>query len=341
MCACSISRIKMRSATIFIGFILCTFIQLLPRRINSQYVNIVSDDMQQNNGWTASSPNDVDYSYSSNNCPQQFSSLCIKIANSDTLTPYIVQSFDITEYYDIRVRFDLSTMDLETGDLCEVYYAYDSIDNKQFLNSYTGGNNQGTDYYDQSFELPLSESSDIVWIWFQVLSIPGGDTMGYDKCYISKFYLDGVAGSTAPTKSSNPTTSPTKQPSLSPTMYPTKHPTSNPTSSPTIFPSNLPTVTPSRAPTPRPTGPSLLSCGQQATGDYNDQILQFDVRLPYAADLTFDASSSSFTIQSLTAVFGVTPIGADADYDGILTISNALAAHYIFALRASNGVYGT
>eukprot|EP01083_Nonionella_stella_P224553 799212_1 len=88
------------------------------------------------------------------------------------------------------------------------------------------------------------------------------------------------------------TGSTTKSPSQSPTMHPTKRPTRNPTSSPTFLPSDIPTVTPSRAPTPRPTGPSLLSCGQQAIGDYNDEALQFFVRLPYTGDLTFDASSS-------------------------------------------------
>eukprot|EP01083_Nonionella_stella_P305170 1063670_1 len=97
----------------------------------------------------------------------------------------------------------------------------------------------------------------------------------------------------------------------------------------------------SRSPTPKPTVPSALTCGQQAIGDYNNQILEFYVRLPSAGDLIFDASSSSFAIQSLTAVFGVTTIGTDSDSDGILTIPDAIAADYYFSLRAPNGVYGT
>eukprot|EP01083_Nonionella_stella_P068137 180704_1 len=154
----------------------------------------------------------------------------------------------------------------------------------------------------------------------------------------ASFISTGPTGSPTRYPSNNPTT---KQPSQSPTMHPTKHPTSNPTSSPTVFPSNVPTVTPSRAPTPKPTDPSLLTCGQQAIGDYNDQILEFHVRLPYAGDLTFDASSSNIEIQSLTAVFGMTPVGSDTDNDGILTLPDAIAADYLFALRAPNGVYGT
>eukprot|EP01083_Nonionella_stella_P317423 1155679_1 len=169
--------------------LLCAFIQLFPR-INSQYTNILFDDMQQNNGWTASSSNDAFFSYSSSNCPQQTLSLCTKIANVDSTRPYIEQSFNISEYSAIRVRFHLSTHDLETGDLCEIYYAYDSISNKQLLQSYTGGNNQGIAYPDQSLDLPLSESSTIVWIWFQGKA---NRASGSDRCYVNMFYLDGEA----------------------------------------------------------------------------------------------------------------------------------------------------
>eukprot|EP01083_Nonionella_stella_P158973 518025_1 len=130
----------------------------------------------------------------------------------------------------------------------------------------------------------------------------------------------------------NNPTAPTKYPSAAPiTASPTPHPTASPvTTAPTEHPSASPSTTsptehPSAAPTTRPTVPPLLTCGQQASGDYNDQIVEFDVRLPYNGDLTFDASSSAIAIQSLTAVFGVTPIGSDTNYDGILTISDAIA----------------
>eukprot|EP01083_Nonionella_stella_P308508 1088686_1 len=113
-----------------------------------------------------------------------------------------------------------------------------------------------------------------------------------------------------------PSLTPTKTPSNNPSLSPSKDPSRSPTKTPSNNPSLSPSKDPSRSPTPKPTVPSLLNCGQQVIGDYNDQILEFNVRVPYAGDLVFDASSSSIAIQSLTAVFGVTPIGADTDNDG-------------------------
>eukprot|EP01083_Nonionella_stella_P139193 424101_1 len=158
-----------------------------------------------------------------------------------------------------------------------------------------------------------------------------------DATYVNPY--DGLVSCT------NPTPNPTKQPTTPvPTPNPTRRPTPNPTRKPTLNPTRKPTpnptLTPSRTPTPRPTDPALLSCGQQAIGDYNDQILQFYVRLPYAGDLTFDASSSNFAIQSLSAVFGSTPVGADTDHDGILTLYDAMPSDYSFALRGPIGDYG-
>eukprot|EP01083_Nonionella_stella_P169308 573831_1 len=302
------------STFIFIAFLLCIYAP----RINSQYSVIWSDTMQQNNGWTTPSPGDVSFAYSSSGCPNPLPR-CTKITNEDTGSGSIEKSFDISEYSDIRMRLHITTRDLETSDRCQIYYAYDSKSNKQLFQEYTGVNDEYVYYYDQIYEFPLSASSTIIWIWIQVKA---DDRSANDNCYVNTFYLDGIPGGVSP----NPTITPTEQPSQSPTMRPTKRPTRNPTSSPTLPPSNIPTLTPSRTPTPRPTDPSLLSCGQQAIGDYNDQTLEFYVRLSYAGDLTFDASSSNIVIQSLSAVFGSTPIGADTDHDGILTLYDAIPA---------------
>eukprot|EP01083_Nonionella_stella_P290423 988189_1 len=135
-----------------------------------------------------------------------------------------------------------------------------------------------------------------------------------------------------------PTTLP---PSNKQTPSPTNNPTHGPTPFPTMPPTRIPSNFPSNHPTPRPTVPSVLTCGQQFSGDYNDESIAFGVHLPYNGYLTFDASLSTFAIQSLTAVFGQTPIAFDMDYDGILSISHAIAADYTFTIKAANGIYGT
>eukprot|EP01083_Nonionella_stella_P182428 656475_1 len=139
---------------------------------------------------------------------------------------------------------------------------------------------------------------------------------------------------------------PTKQPTPKPTPPPTSNPSPQPTPdvvtyTPTDKPyTTEPTQHPTIFPTAKPTSPSLLRCGEQLRGDYNDQAITFEVRLPYAGDLIFDASSSTFAIQSLTVVFGITPVASDMDSDGILTLFNAISADYTFAIKAPDGVYG-
>eukprot|EP01083_Nonionella_stella_P271886 921765_1 len=89
----------------------------------------------------------------------------------------------------------------------------------------------------------------------------------------------------------------------------------------------------------KPTLPSLLECGDALSGDYNDAPLSFEVLLRYDGNLTFNASLSEFPIQSLFAAREDARY-IDDDYDGTLTISNAMASRYTFTIKASHGVYG-
>eukprot|EP01083_Nonionella_stella_P186440 682449_1 len=165
------------------------------------------------------------------------------------------------------------------------------------------------------------------------------DAPPYPSAWTSPIIVDGILYVFGGDRSGN--SHPGMYYYILPTDNQSNDPTKNPLQMQIDNPTQNPSKVPSRSPTPKPTVPSLLTCGQQAVGDYNNQILEFYVVLPSAGDLIFNASSSSFAIQSLTAVFGATTIGEDTDHDGILTLPDAIAADYYFSLRAPNGVYGT
>jgi len=144
----------------------------------------------------------------------------------------------------------------------------------------------------------------------------GGDgaTSGNFEIFIS-------CTSDAPTRSptDEPTTSPTDEPTGSPTKSPTNtaepttpspttpYPTtpfpttSQPTFEPTNHPTEEPTGSPTKAPiTPAPTHPGELICGSTSTGDFNGDVIAFEVRMPYAGDMTIDMTGSDFEIGSIT-----------------------------------------
>eukprot|EP01083_Nonionella_stella_P139197 424113_1 len=217
----------------------------------SSYTTIWSDTMQQNNGWTASSSNDALFAYDSSGCPDY--SLCTKVTNDDSTTPYIEKSFDISAYSNIRMRLSLCAGDLESSDRCQIYYAYDSKSNKQLFEEFTGENSEKIYYDNQYFDFPLSASSTTIWIWIQGKA---DGTSGSDNCYLNSFYLYGVAAQPTP----NPTKRPTPNPTKKPTPNPTKKPTPNPTTPiPTNQPTKKPTPNPSKRPTPNPTKAPIVA----------------------------------------------------------------------------------
>ncbi len=138
-----------------------------------------------------------------------------------------------------------------------------------------------------------------------------------------------------------PTMNPTPMPSVEPTSGPTMEPSPSPTDSdsPTLSPSEHPTKEPSGAPiTPAPLHVGEFECGQTVFGDYNDESLDFEVRMPFEGDMTFDASDSDFEV---TVLESLNFEAMDDDGDGVLLISNLPAgADVIVLLGAAEGTKG-
>merc|ERR1719204_2161045 len=123
-----------------------------------------------------------------------------------------------------------------------------------------------------------------------------GDSDDVDS---GNFELVIVCESDAPTRS--PTPGPTTNPTPAPTPQPTDSPTKMPSTSPSTEPTPSPTANPSASPTtPSPTHPGELSCGSIKTGKYSGEPVEFEVRMPFAGDLTVDASASDFDVGAIT-----------------------------------------
>jgi len=110
---------------------------------------------------------------------------------------------------------------------------------------------------------------------------------------------DGVCDLYVQGSSDSPTgspTAPTDQPTASPT-------TSSPTTSEptTSEPTTMPSADPSASPTtPAPTHPGEITCGSSKSGDYSGNSVEFEVRMPFAGDLTIDASGSDFEVTDVS-----------------------------------------
>jgi len=131
--------------------------------------------------------------------------------------------------------------------------------------------------------------------------------------------------------------SPTNSPSEDPTKSPTPSPSANPSASPT---------------TPAPTHPNELICGSSATGDFSGDPVEIEVRMPYAGDLTLDASESDFGIdeiraydsdgteladtESARAVLTVRDLSAGGDYTFVLTGAKGKTGTFDVAIRCSS-----
>eukprot|EP01083_Nonionella_stella_P260306 887715_1 len=155
-----------------------------------------------------------------------------------------------------------------------------------------------------------------------------------------------------PTIVTNPTSNPTPQDStINPTTKPSPNPTTapiqptvvtNPTSkTPTVKPTQDPTSTPLSVITstaPSPMQSHVVSCGKHSVGTYSSAQLIFETEIPFAGELTFDASASEFPV---TAIEVSTPSGGlidvDADHDGVITL-NLPSGTYKFAMSGS-GIY--
>merc|ERR1719334_844489 len=122
---------------------------------------------------------------------------------------------------------------------------------------------------------------------------------GADGVTTGTFAVTIMCTSDAPTRS--PTSNPTDEPTDEPTSNPTEEPTADPTKEPTASPTKDPTEEPSASPTtPAPTHPGELSCGDRISGKYNGKSVDFEVRMPYAGDMTVNAEGSDFDFEHMT-----------------------------------------
>merc|ERR1719334_24011 len=150
---------------------------------------------------------------------------------------------------------------------------------------------------------------------------------------ISTTFLPTTQPSTSPS-TDDPTSDPSSEPSREPSNEPTIEPSTEPTDGPTLVPSKVPSGSPT---TPAPLHEGELSCGMSKRGDYNDEQLQFEVRMLFDGALTFNASGSDFVISSLIAV----NLDVDSDGDGVLSLSALKGGmDYVFTLSAAPGTYG-
>eukprot|EP01083_Nonionella_stella_P312780 1120021_1 len=116
----------------------------------------------------------------------------------------------------------------------------------------------------------------------------------------------------------------TESPSLhpAPAPNPTKRPTPVPTKGPsTAGPTKGPTAKPT---TPSPTQPGAIACGASTVGRYSnagDQLI-FEVNMPFAGELIFDASNSNFAISGIDAQTKLgSYLGSDSDNDGVISLN--------------------
>merc|ERR1719334_1755714 len=154
---------------------------------------------------------------------------------------------------------------------------------------------------------------------------------------ISTTFLPTTQPSTSPS-TDDPTSDPSSEPSREPSNEPTIEPSTEPTDGPTLVPSDVPSDVPSGSPTtPAPLHEGELMCGMSKRGDYNDEQLQFEVRMLFDGALTFNASGSDFVISSLIAV----NLDVDSDGDGVLSLDALKGGmDYVFTLSAAPGTYG-
>eukprot|EP01083_Nonionella_stella_P011537 32734_1 len=197
---------------------------LFVSQIRSQYTEIWFDNMYSGSGWTASSNSQVLFGYSSTGC---FTGKCLKTDGRYGVGAYAYRSTNVAAYSSLELQFDVSTDTLESGESCQVYYAYNSKSNKRQIKSIDPPDESRNFYFDQIATLPSAVSATTAWIWLQ--STTNGDTSStHDRCYWDNVSLRGIVDL-------QPTPQPTPQSTKRPTPPPVDPPrtaTTQPTPSP-------------------------------------------------------------------------------------------------------------
>eukprot|EP01083_Nonionella_stella_P154371 497328_1 len=218
-------------------------------QIHSQYTTIFYLNMDTSTGWSVYPQSSAVFGDNFIGCDADSSlwATCCRI-RADGADAYIYRSLLTSSYGSLQLQFDISAYDLEPGDTCTVYYAYDSPLEKTLLQSYDPPSGDVEFWGNQTFNLPNSDSVNTLWIWFEVTLVDSG----YDYCFVNNLYIKAT---------SKPTISPSKDPSKSPSF------TVSPTGIPTVLTTEMPrpTSNPSKSPTARPTDPDTAICGDMIT----------------------------------------------------------------------------
>eukprot|EP01083_Nonionella_stella_P138349 421009_1 len=333
----------------------CTLlVYLLTMHCRCQWQTIWSDDMEQLGVWTISSSY-TQFGVTDTGC---FTGKCLLTDSGYGDDENAWRSTSISGYSSIRLKFDLSLENCESGDRGAIRYSYTSSSSSTEITSISAPND-GYHYYQNRIVTLPTPTTSTVWVW---LYCDTGDTSNSDKCYWDNVSLEGYIQATPqptpnPTKrpttrptpnptrrpTPNPTKRPTPNPTRRPTPNPTKRPTPNPTKRPTPNPTKRPTPKPTPKPTPRPTNPvGTSTCGETVSGSYHGVPVTIQVYLPYAGNLQFDASGSTFVVTDIEAFTTLNvALGTDTNHDERVTIIDKPAGEYKFILASDGTSSGT
>eukprot|EP01083_Nonionella_stella_P113962 336456_1 len=139
------------------------------------------------------------------------------------------------------------------------------------------------------------------------------------------------------------TASPTPAPSEPPTNPPSVNPTEPPTKN-RVIATDHPTQSPTARPSTVPTRPGDLTCGSHVSGAYNGVSVMFTLHVSYESDVTFDASQSTFTVESISVINtegAVIPTLTQYGALSAFTMFNVVVGTYSFSMggAAANGAY--
>eukprot|EP01083_Nonionella_stella_P174352 604107_1 len=116
------------------------------------------------------------------------------------------------------------------------------------------------------------------------------------------------------------------------------HTTADPVERTTFTPTSNPSAKPITA---SPTQPGVLICGDEGTlGSYTSGSLIFEATLPFAGDITFDASDSNFAVTNIEARTKLGAlVGSDSDHDGVLVLTLPPGEYKFIMSGDAPGVY--
>eukprot|EP01084_Bolivina_argentea_P318087 551567_1 len=96
---------------------ICGFFQLF----ETQYVNIWSDNMDTNNGWTGY--NNFNLTQNSDKC---IVSPCLYITADNNERSYIKKRTNITSYSSTKFQVDINAHNHKQTDNCQIWYSFDN-----------------------------------------------------------------------------------------------------------------------------------------------------------------------------------------------------------------------